>query len=459
MNKRPRKQALLLMALWTSFVLGCSGGGSSEESNATNVPAPVCPGPNQTWTSTLDLDDLESKISNASDCDTIKVEAGSATWARTLTINKGIILQGAGITSGADLTSISIEGKGVSISLALASDVPVRVTGIAFSRSDSTDSMINLFGKNFLGDGEAMTQIRIDHCMFTNGARQIFVHGWAYGVIDHNQFVNGNISVGFSGDDNLAWERRIAAGTADAMFVEDNTFTMNDSRLTFLDEAIYHQEGARSVIRYNTFDGTANTTDVSLPFDTHGNQNYYTGGNNDDFRGQPLIEFYNNTVNVHHTYRMLNIRGGSIIAHHNTFTTLDDTIPGSGSPTVFAATDEESWKTEFFDPLRTLWPAQDQVNNSFFWENTLNGSSVDDIVLTDLKKYPTFIKKGRDYFMHPPEATGGSESYTGRAGGSTAPPTTSDTGSMTFSAAGANAYFPYTPYTHPHPLVSRPWYP
>ena len=458
-NKRPSKQALLLMALCTPLAWGCSGGVSSE-SNVTDVTPPACTGSSPTWTSTPDFPSVETCLSNASNGDTIKVAAGSATWSSTLTINKAIILQGAGITSGATLTSISITGKGVSISL--ASDGPVRVTGIAFSRSTagSTDSMVDLFGKNFLGNGVAMTQIRIDHCKFTNGGRQIFVHGWAYGVIDHNEFVNGNVSVGLSGDNNFAWARPIVAGTADAMFVEDNTFTMNDSRLLInglpisLNEAIYHQEGARSVIRYNTFDGTANTTDASLPFDTHGNQNYYSESGL-DFRGQPLIEFYNNRVNVHHTYRMLNIRGGSIIAHDNTFTTVS-VVP---EPTVFVATEEESWSVSvppaggFFSPLRLVWPAQDQVNNSFFWNNQLNGSPVTNIRLNNPAD-STFIQQDRDYFMHAPAATGGSESYTGRAGGSTALPTTSDTGSMTFSAAGANAYYPYSPYTYPHPLVN-----
>lgn len=398
----------------------------SPDANAATINAASCSRP-----------DVGTAVTAASTGDTVVIPACAATaWASVLPITKSITLQGAGITSGANLTSISIEGKGVSISL--ASDGPVRVTGIAFSRSTAggTNSMIDLFGRNYSGKGVAMTQIRIDHCKFTNGGRQIFVHGWAYGVIDHNEFVNGNVSVGFSGDDNLAWARPIAAGTADAMFVEDNTFTMDDSRLTSLNEAIYHQEGARSVIRYNTFDGTANTTDDSLPFDTHGNQGYYSGNNDSEFRGQPLIEFYNNRVNVHHTYRMLNIRGGSIIAHDNTFTTV------TGSPWVFAATEEESWQSQFFNPLRTVWPAQDQVNNSFFWNNQLNGSPVTNIGLTHGTD-STFIQQDRDYFMHAPAASGGMETYPGRQGAA----------DMTFSSSGANAYYPYTPYIYPHPLV------
>jgi hypothetical protein len=234
----------------------------------------------------------------------------------------------------------------------------------------------------------------------------------------------------------LSWARPIVAGTANAMFIENNIFTTNTSRLTSLNEAIYHQEGARSVIRYNTFDFNANTTDDSLPFDSHGNQGYYSGNTSGDFRGQPLIEFYNNKVSLHHTYRMFNIRGGSVIAHDNTFESIQ------GTPTVFNATDEESWQTIFFSPLRTTWPAQDQLSNSFFWNNTLNGSPITDIN-RGFQSDSVFIQEDRDYFMHAPEGSGGKATYPGRPGDS----------DMTFSSAGANAYYPYTPYICPHPLT------
>jgi len=36
-------------------------------------------------------------------------------------------------------------------------------------------------------------------------------------------------------------------------------------------------------------------------------------------------------------------------------------------------TEEESWQTDFFFPLRTVWPAQDQITNSYFWANTYKG--------------------------------------------------------------------------------------
>jgi hypothetical protein len=386
--------------------------------------------------------DVVRAIGTAGNGDTVIIPACTATaWASAISLTKQITVQGAGITSGANLTSITTNG----FNIALTTDGPVRVTGIEFSRNTagSSDSMIVLNGRNSNGSGTAMTKIRIDHCKFINGGRQIAVNGWSYGVIDHNQFINGNIAVGFTGDGNQSWSRPIQAGTANAMIVEDNSFIMNTSRLTSLNEQIYHQGGSRSVVRYNTFDATANTTDDSIPFETHGNFGpYYTGDDNRDERGQPIMEFYNNTVTVHHTYRMLNVRGGSILVHGNTFRTI------SGSADVVVFTEEEGWYCAYAGqlcPTRTFWPAQDQVMNSFIWNNTLNGSpvTISNIGFTNASA-SIFIQQNRDFFMHAPAANGGMETYPGRYGAE----------DMTFSSSGPNTYYPYTPYTYPHPLVN-----
>ena len=188
-----------------------------------------------------------------------------------------------------------------------------------------------------------------------------------------------------------------------------------------------------SVIRYNDFDGTEYTSYNFVPFDSHGSQLYYTGSG--DFRGQPIIEVYNNTFRYHHTYLIANFRGGSILFHDNVFTYI------AYSNEEIGATEEEGWQPAFFSPLRTVWPAEDQITNSFFWNNTLNGNPMTDILLLQASD-AIFIQKDRDYFMHAPQSTGGKSTYPTRAGAD----------DMTFSSSGANAYYPYTPFTYPHPL-------
>lgn len=251
------------------------------------------------------------------------------------------------------------------------------------------------------------------------------------------------------GEGHLTWY-------SSALFIEGNTFTLDNNIATNPNEQIYHQDGARTVIRYNTFDGTALTSCGSTCdylFDSHGNQ-----GGTDHFalRGQPLIEVYNNTFHVYQVMRFLNIRGGSIIAHDNTF--IQDNA--SATPAAILLQEEEAQDSGIFCPscpLITTWPAGDQINNSFFWNNTYNGSPVSNVSLWNTtangKGYEdVVIQNGRNYFMHAPQSNGGSETLPSVT---TYNKVTKDFigHTMTFSSFGANAYYPYMEYTCPHPLT------
>src|SRR2546422_60977 len=421
-----KKISAFLVALWLGL------GALAAESCAATISA-----------SSLNIGDVTAAVLAAASGDTVQLPAGSATWISTLIISKPITLMGA----GANLTTLINGGTSPLVTIALSSDQPIRVTGIFFDNVANTGGerrAIQINGKTSSGSGQALTQVRIDHCKFNKGSRQLSWIGWAYGVADHNTFVNGNIAIYVQGDNTLAWGRPIAAGTVNAVFVEDNTFIMNDSADVDLNEQIYHQEGGRSVTRYNTFDGRARTSTDSIVYDTHGNweqpscgsgSSYFQNNVACDFRGQPIVEFYNNTVAIHHSYRIFNIRGGSNIFYNNTIT-----YTSGSTPTVFALTDEEGWQTILFNPLKSTRSAEDQVNNSFFWNNTLNGSALTNVTLYGGAE--PFIQQNRDYFMHAPAATGGWTTYTSRAGGD-----------MSFSSSGPNAYYPYTPFVYPHPLA------
>lgn len=394
------------------------------------------------WASTVTANscsysDVSSAVVNALAGDTIVIPSCTASWTSTLTINKSITISGAGGGS----TKIINSGSNPFINITLPSDVPVRITGIYFDKvsNNGTDKYsITVSGQ--IKGSFGVTKIRIDHNTFNKGKRALYWMGWAYGVIDHNNFINCDIAVAPQGDDNYAWARPILAGTANALFIEDNTFTINNNVEYEPNEQIYHFSGARTVIRNNTFDARTYTAGSSMFMESHGNINLYAGNNN-DMRGQPLIELYNNNFYAYTTYRMIYLRGGSSLVYNNTMTTQ------SGSTAAIQLTEEEGWTsggTFSPKPAASAWPAQDQINNSFFWNNTLNGSSVTNIVF-NASQDSTFIQQNRDYFMHAPQATGGMETYTGRAGGT-----------MTFSSSGVNAYYPYTAYIYPHPLTGAP---
>jgi hypothetical protein len=357
------------------------------------------------------LTDVSAAIAASVDGDTVNIPAGSATWGSTLKLTKAITLKGAGSGS----TKISANGITMMV-ISLSANKPVRVSGINFTNAGGTKSpTLIIWGSSHTGTGTPITSLRVDHCNFTFGKRAVNPDGYVYGVIDHNTFVNCDIGVGITGDDDYAWKRPIEPGSINTLCIEDNTFTINNSTPVAPNEQIYHQEGTRTTIRRNTFDGRAYTNGSSLFFDCHGNQGYYTGNTSTDFRGTVLVEFYNNIMKAYKTYRMLYIRAGTTFAYNNTMTC------DSGSATAFALTEEEAWQTQFFNPLKTTWPAQDQVTNSHFWNNTMNGAAVTSVTLWNAKD-STFIQQGRDYWMSAP--------------------------------ASGNKYYPYTALVYPHPLVT-----
>jgi len=384
----------------------------------------------------------------ASAGDTVIVPAGTETWTEsTLMITKELTLQGSGIGQTI-ITGSFADYLDAIIEVALSSDVPVRITGFEFRYTTNNPGAKSVYINGRVDGSFAYTQIRVDHNKFVKGTRSLYIRGWVYGVADNNQFLNNNISVGLTGDDNYSWGRAIAAGTANAFFIEDNIFTANNDADREPNDHIYHQQGARSVTRYNTFDGTALTDGRSfIWFDTHGNQNYYTGSG--DFRGQPILEVYENTVHAYYHFNayLAGLRGGSILFYNNSLT-LD-----TGTAPRIRVTDEESWSTAFFDPLDDTWPAEDQINNCFFWGNTANGNPITALTIQHANDVE-FIVEDRDYFMHAPESSGGYEYYDDRPGaaGNGDP----YDGTLVWDGDHANAYYPYTPYTYPHPLRSGP---
>jgi hypothetical protein len=330
--------------------------------------------------------------------------------------------------SGLNLTVLTAISRDTSmIHLNPGANKAIRVTGIGFIDGYCVVDITGTQGGTFVLD-----KIRIDHCSFLLGHTNLRSFGWVEGLIDHNIFLNCDRAILITGDNQISWTRPIEAGTSHSLFIEDNTFKQTNAGGGGLNESVYHWEGARTVIRYNDFNGTEYESYDFVPFDSHGNQSYYNGVS--DSRGQPIIEVYNNTFRFHHSYRVCYFRSGSILFHDNAFTFA------SHSDADIVLTDEESWQSAYFSPLRTTWAAEDQIMNSFFWNNTRNGNPITTITLLKATDEP-FIQKDRDYFMHAPQAIGGKASYTGRQGGA-----------EVFSAARANAYYPYVPFTYPHPL-------
>jgi hypothetical protein len=114
---------------------------------------------------------------------------------------------------------------------------------------------------------------------------------------------------------------------------------------------------------------------------------------------------YQNRIEWNASYRILHFRAGSQLVWGNTL--LD---PSGSRNEAITLAEPEGWGKEAWQNL-TAWPANDPINNSFYWDNTFNGSPLTgkDIGLT-LPADATFIEEGRDFFMHAPAASGGRRS-------------------------------------------------
>jgi hypothetical protein len=271
--------------------------------------------------------------------------------------------------------------------------------------------------------------------------------GLSDGLIDHNTFTNPFIALTRTDvwtNGTAAWNAPIVPGTANALVFEDNTFVADDSSGTSWSTGLFitHDEdnASRTTIRHNTFNVTV-PDNVDGPIEAHGNQDYVG-------RGVVMMEIYENDFNSTNTYRYMNLRGGSNLVFGNRFkysTTYS-------RPAMATMNEEEAYQTDFFNPLRTTWSAQDQINNTFFWNNTINdaGTTSDDVQMWTANQ-STFVQEGRDYWMHEP-----CDGTKGCSGGRTVwtdPTKPGIASNETRVTTGPNAFFPYTPLVYPHPLV------
>src|SRR4030095_9247975 len=334
--------------------------------------------------------------------DTITLPVGTFTWATGVTISKGITLQGAGSGQTHITRAASYTGNIISIT-GLTSDLAVRVTGIRFNSSIGQGSdRTAIYVKGTWGAAWGYTKIRVDNCYFEGGQRNIFFQWRSAGVVDHCTFHNTAIPAFVYGEDDLSWNRSMAFGTSDAVFFEDDTFTA-DGAISFFDTLGDSYVGGKYVFRHCTFDLVqfAPLQFGSL-ISSHGNQAYWQppGGNNWN-RGGVMCEFYENQVHMSGVYRVLWFRGGRNIVANNTFTT---TQGGIGAMVSFSEEEPSRFGRN------SGWPAEDQINATFIWGNTVNGQpQTASMVSCWDTPSATFVQSGRDYWLEAPSASTRSE--------------------------------------------------
>lgn len=391
--------------------------------------------------------DVSNKCAVAIDGDIVFVPAGGVVWTNVLHLTKGITLVGAGtnltfITNSIPLASPwSTSLRPPLVWIQITNDVPVRVTQFNFFCNQLLGGQGIVVDQLGLSGHPVLRNFRVDHCTFNRAkSRAIEILGAVYGVYDHDFFQNCELTTEPVCGSQEEWNRftapYYALGTTNNIVVEDCIVQYDPEGSTFgLSPApMATGQGGHYVFRFNT---VLNTSAINVDgLDVHGN-NYYSGYDpgftvtpQPGWRGSICAEIYGNTFNVtNRAIRSMNIRGGTSMVYSNTFIGAYDSV-------AIMFNEEESWDTNDFNPLRSSWPAQDQITNTFVWANTINGLATNYIRIYLPPQHYTpgvtnpvavFVQENRDFWRRAPTV--------------------------------GDAVAAYTPLVYPHPLVtSQPSY-
>jgi hypothetical protein len=404
------------------------------------------------------LSDVSAAVSSSARGDTVIVPAGSSTWSSSLTLTKGINLIGAGI----DSTTLSRSGILILIqpdSTAIANDEAIRVEGFTFDGGNSALNLVKVYGAG-ASASKPFRNLVIGKNKFknsgtvTSGSGAVLTEGQVRGVIYNNIFDRVNVLAKIMGNNTpTEWENGsfpLAFGVSDNLFFENNTIQYSSSFNGADPGWIEVGQGGRFCVRYNTWN-MANANQNEL-WDIHGFQ-YNPGGQT----GTMIVEFYGNSASNCTGYRWIHHRGGWGLFFNNI-------VSGSGGMDIGVSAYSGGCTA---DVLGALGNYKTEVNNTYFFNNTKNGTSADAkesqdncgiAVNVNFWNYTSSFNGITGIGRGPSVPTGIATPGVGYWVCSTSAPTTDpaivQSGHLyKATATGAWADY-YTPYTYPHPLRS-----
>jgi hypothetical protein len=221
-----------------------------------------------------------------------------------------------------------------------------------------------------------------------------------------------------------------------------------------MDPCFDTHNGGKLVCRYNEVD----TDSIAIPdrwfsvFQTHGNNGgYWEQETGYEVRAPSVVELYENNIHGSRVDFIVTLRGSTSLVYNNySQARTRRSIIG------YFYEEEQGPSSSVFSPGRISWPAEDQLHNTFIWNNICNGVAQSASDITVGASSADYIQLNRDYFLHAPQPTGGREYFIGKNGASSSYPTDGvkypTLGTMVFTSTGPNAHYPYIPYVYPHLL-------
>jgi hypothetical protein len=416
----------------------------------------ACTGTSPAWNTTPDKDSVSSCISSATPGDTIRVGAGSAAWSGTLVISKGISLIGAGagntVISGSARPVISYAPSAANA----AQNRPFRISGFTFDLLGSGQA-IQLSSGN---STTLQTKIRIDHNRFYNSS---FVGGGVEnlgmeGVIDHNTFDTFRSPLrawGDMGSGQFWWDTFpvVRYGSADNMYVEDNTFvnmgSVGGSGAYMITDS---DTGGRYAYRYNTF---TLKEDFWPLFDVHGGRGGLWGA----FGGEIYGNLFNNSS---YSGYLLSHRGGKMLLFNNGFSGTGsfsiNVYDNDGCPPSDHYDDQLINNSYYYNNRKGMTGAPSRAGigsdncgyireNASFWQDAASFNGTSGVGCGTLAKRPATCTTGVAYWATDQSCS----DLTGMVGVN---PTTPISGVL-YQCTKTNTWTAYfTPYPYPHPLIA-----
>jgi hypothetical protein len=391
---------------------------------------------------------LETAISKANDGDVVIVPSGTASWSDRVTVNKDITIQGAttGCPDNCIDNTIITGSSGFNISSGTSR---VTISGFTFKgRSKKlqigTVSEVRIQGNKFDGNSQVMV---IGAAGGSSGTSGVFYDNHVLDCsgecIDYNG--GGDEQAYIDGGD---WEDN----TKRIFYFEDNVFEL--ANLANGTNQFEGNGGSRWVVRHNTFKVDSDSR-FNYWIEVHG----CTGGNSTRTNAYSWA-VYENTFESNYTGGSLNswmkMRGGMGLAFNNN-------IKWNGSVTLRLIEDlvcNVQGCSPTCSDYSSDYPCNiqngEQINNTYIWDNTVNGGSDEIDVKSD--GCSLFIQEDRDYW----DDIGDSNFVTGPAAGRNQSTCTvddcywaSDEEKLYRCTATNKWSLVYEPYAYPHPMREK----